>query len=240
VGRIREGRLLPAKEIDLQPTPGRATSAATASSKSNLNEAPPFGAARKSPAAAAPLDETDSSEEDHSRVAAGNQRAANDGQSYTVAANDTYWTIAQKTYGSGAYFKALYEHNRRRLEDADQLTAGTQLLLPDEATLQRLYPSLCPRSQRVAANGRATRTSAEVPASNGTYVVKEGDTLYEVARRQLGRSARWAEIYELNRDAIGGVMDRLEPGTRLVLPENAAAQGSSVQRRIGATGFGKQ
>jgi LysM repeat protein len=146
--------------------------------------------------------------------------AADLGQTYAVAADDTYWTIAKKTYGSGSYFKALYEHNRRRLNNAGSLRPGMQLILPDEATLQRLYPTLCPRPQRVAAAPRTRRASATLPEGNTRqYVVSEGDTLYDVARRQLGKASRWAEIYELNRDAIGNASDRLAPGTQLNLPE---------------------
>jgi nucleoid-associated protein YgaU len=146
------------------------------------------------------------------------EEAADVGRAYAVAADDTYWSIAKKTYGSGAYFKALYEHNRRQLNNAGSLRSGMQLMLPDEATLQRLYPTLCPRPQRVAAATRATRASAALHADGREYVVNEGDTLYDVARRQLGNAKRFAEIYELNREAIGAPGDRLEPGTRLVLP----------------------
>jgi nucleoid-associated protein YgaU len=140
-------------------------------------------------------------------------------RTYTVAAGDTYWTIAKKEYDSGAYFKALYEHNRRQSPTANTLRPGMQLVVPDEATLQRLYPALCPRPQRVAAAPRVTRTGATLTSDGNEHVVSEGDTLYDVARRRFGDTKRWAEIYELNRDAIGAVGDRLEPGTRLVLPQ---------------------
>jgi nucleoid-associated protein YgaU len=143
------------------------------------------------------------------------------GELYTVQNNDTYWTIAEKTYGSGAYFKALYEHNRRQLEGTESLRAGVQLVLPDEATLRRLYPSLCPRPAKLAVAGRATRASATTDSNERIYVVRDGDTLYEIARRQLGKASRWAEVYELNRDAIGDATDRLPPGTRLVLPQES-------------------
>jgi nucleoid-associated protein YgaU len=138
---------------------------------------------------------------------------------HIVAAGDTYWTIAKEKYDSGAYFKALYEHNRRQSPSATTLRPGMQLVVPDEATLQRLYPTLCPRPQRVAAAPRVTPTSATLANDGQQHVVSDGDTLYDVARRRLGNTKRWAEIYELNRDAIGAPGDRLEPGTRLVLPQ---------------------
>src|SRR5205807_1502956 len=44
---------------------------------------------------------------------------------YTVGPNDNLWTISEKVYGNGRYFKAIYEHNRARLPHADRLTVGT-------------------------------------------------------------------------------------------------------------------
>jgi nucleoid-associated protein YgaU len=147
-----------------------------------------------------------------------NDRSTDSARNYAVAASDTYWTIAKEAYGSGAYFKAIYEHNRRRLNNASALRPGMQLTLPDKATLERLYPTLCPRPQRVAAAATARRASATLTANGREHVVSDGDTLYDVARRRLGNAKRWAEIYELNRDVIGAASDRLEPGTQLVLP----------------------
>ena len=47
----------------------------------------------------------------------------------------------------------------------------------------------------------------------------EGDTLFNIARYELGKAARWAEIYELNRDVLGKDFNYLTPGTQLTLPE---------------------
>ncbi len=53
-----------------------------------------------------------------------------------------------------------------------------------------------------------------------TYTVAQGDSLFSIARRQLGKASRWAEIYDLNRDALGQNFSDLPPGTRLVLPRD--------------------
>ncbi len=47
----------------------------------------------------------------------------------------------------------------------------------------------------------------------------EGDTLFNIARYELGKASRWVEIYELNRDVLGKDFNELRPGMRLVLPE---------------------
>ncbi len=42
----------------------------------------------------------------------------------------------------------------------------------------------------------------ETPVEGGVYVVVKGDSLWEIAKHELGDSSRWNEIYELNRDTI--------------------------------------
>ena len=46
--------------------------------------------------------------------------------------------------------------------------------------------------------------------------MQEGDTLSSIARNELGKVSRWAEIYQLNREALGKDYDYLTPGMRLV------------------------
>ena len=64
-----------------------------------------------------------------------------------------------------------------------------------------------------------------------TYVVQEGDTLSSIARNELGKVSRWAEIYQLNREALGKDYDYLTPGMRLVLPIRDSQSGDRTTRR---------
>ena len=52
------------------------------------------------------------------------------------------------------------------------------------------------------------------------YTVAEGETLFTIARYELGNASRWVEIYELNRDALDKGLNDLRPGTKLLLPAN--------------------
>jgi nucleoid-associated protein YgaU len=200
-------------------------------------EAPPFSGNRTNAfertATGSPA--TDTAADDLESAPARLERNTSPGreETYSARPGDTYWKISQRFYGSGAYFKALYEHNRRSLRDPDHLQAEIELNVPDEATLRRLYPELCPAGTRkTTAAGRATRAVATTRAAGATYVVEEGDTLYEIARRQLGKSSRWGEIFELNRDVLGDKLDALSPGTELVLPGDAG-RGSATRQTGG-------
>ena len=210
------GKLTPVKGVD---STGRKQNLANADRDLPPDTNTPFRKPFQSAAAPALLDDAVFEGNGQTPAPIQSREATNGESTYIVAAGDTYWTIAKEKYDSGAYFKALYEHNRRQSPSANTLRPGMQLVLPNEATLQRLYPTLCPRPQRVAAAPGVTPTSATLASHGQQHVVSEGDTLYDVARRRLGNTKRWAEIYELNRDAIGAPGDRLEPGTRLVLPQ---------------------
>lgn len=57
------------------------------------------------------------------------------------------------------------------------------------------------------------------PANAVRYTTRQGDDLFKIARDQLGATARWNEIYELNRDTLGQRFEDLPAGMTLLLPE---------------------
>ena len=149
------------------------------------------------------------------------ERVAVENGKYVVQPNDNYWIIAEKIYGNGAYFKALFEHNQLRHPRNDKLQVGDVLDAPPVTTLADRYPEICPRPRKVpTARQTLQPASTRHHAGDRVYVVGEGDTLFDIARHELGRAARWTEIYDLNRDVLGEDFDYLRPGTELVLPRD--------------------
>ena len=155
--------------------------------------------------------------------------ARRDDGKYEVQPNDNYWTISEKLYGTGAYFKALAHHNSGKDTDDDHLKPGELILAPPLAELEKAYPGLCPKASRREAQQSQiqSRTSPvglrSADRGGRTYTVVEGDTLFNIARYELGKASRWAEIYELNRDVLGKDFNYLTPGTQLTLPEGRKA-----------------
>jgi nucleoid-associated protein YgaU len=66
--------------------------------------------------------------------------------------------------------------------------------------------------------GKATAIGGDHAPKVRTYTVMEGDTVFSIARRELGRALRWVEVYDLNRGALGNDLNHLAPGTELNLP----------------------
>jgi nucleoid-associated protein YgaU len=71
-------------------------------------------------------------------------------------------------------------------------------------------------------NRNATLASAQHLRGTRSYTAVEGDTLFDIARCELGKASRWVEIYELNQSVLGMDIDNLVPGTELALPQDAA------------------
>jgi len=65
-----------------------------------------------------------------------------------------------------------------------------------------------------AGQSAATESASE----SKTYVVKSGDSLSEIAQREMGDGDRWKELYEANKAAIGDDPDVIQPGTELTIP----------------------
>ncbi|MCR4414253.1 MAG: LysM peptidoglycan-binding domain-containing protein, partial [Thermoguttaceae bacterium] len=108
---------------------------------------------------------------------------------------------------------------------------------PAETSLAGAAP---PRVLSAADSPRqnaAPVTIASGRAGGRVYVVREGDTLYDIARTELGKASRWGEIYDLNWNQLGNRLDGLTPGMKLVLPADAASQPEVMTRNPGpATG----
>ncbi len=152
---------------------------------------------------------------------------------YEVQPNDSYWTISERVYGSGGYFRALAERNRGKAARPDRLPPGLVISTPPVSQLEKDYPDLCPRpNRRETVRERAAGVSMAATAGGGrTYIVQEGDTLSSIARNELGKVSRWAEVYQLNREALGKDYDYLTPGMRLVLPIRDARSDDRTTRR---------
>jgi nucleoid-associated protein YgaU len=154
---------------------------------------------------------------------------------HRVAAGDTLWRIAETYYGDPTLHKALAEFNKDRLTSDGQPRAGATIRIPPRALLLN-----APESDRVIVTtpptrrnppspeskpGKDTKDSKEVvkkdskndKAGARTYVVQRGDTLSQIAARELGSARRQKEILELNADILKDP-DSLLVGMKLKLP----------------------
>ena len=88
------------------------------------------------------------------------------------------------------------------------------------------------KSESSSGTKKATVTQkrdATTAPKNKTYTVKQGDTLWDIARVHLGNGSKWTSIYSLNKAAIEAAAKKygrssssngwwIYPGTVLKLP----------------------
>jgi hypothetical protein len=136
------------------------------------------------------------------------------------------WTV-----GARAYIQLM---KRYEAADRDTVEKMAARWLGDKIGTRRTnryVKNILDASNRFAAppgsGGGATPGASPKPAAPTQpkptpviYVVKHGDTLSGIAKRQLGSSSRWPEIYRIprNRATIGTNPGLIRAGQHLVMP----------------------
>jgi hypothetical protein len=114
---------------------------------------------------------------------------------HVVQAGDDLWSLAERYYGDGRDWRKIAIANPTVLTGGpDRLQVGWRLRIPD---LDR-----------------------DGHTGDRAIAVRRGDTLSSIAERELGTSARWRDIFHVNRAQLSDP-DELAVGMRLVLPEQA-------------------
>ncbi|MGE4631735.1 MAG: LysM domain-containing protein, partial [Planctomycetota bacterium] len=102
-----------------------------------------------------------------------------------VQQGDSLWAIASRELGGGIHWPELLKVNPG-LEELTILVPGRMLTIPN---VQR-----SPTVRAVAA----TRPTVSTREGVRLYQIRDGDTLYDIARDELGNGGRWMEILKLN------------------------------------------
>ena len=150
--RPASDRLTPIAATDLAPIPADAKPPASRFAGNPLRapgEAPP---STQRPAFASASDRSDPREGVvptaairplDPRSARGDAAAPSAGSGYVVQEGDTWWSVAESTYGDGRLYKALFAWNRT-LDPRVSLAPGTRLELPREEQLRAAWGRLVP------------------------------------------------------------------------------------------------
>ena len=125
-------------------------------------------------------------------------------KTHTVASGEFLGDIAMKYYGSAKAWKKIQDANPGL--DPKNLKVGQKLVIPAADT------------KPAAAAGAVTAGAGE-----RTYTIKSGDTLYVIAKRELGSASRWKEIEKLNNVSTS----ELKVGQVIKLPASSAATGTT-------------
>ena len=151
-------------------------------------------------------------------------------QYYVVQEGDTLSSIAKKFYGEEqgnrlVNINAIFEANRITLVSADDLYVGQKLVIPPLPSASATGSTQTVLSEKVFSKvesiGKRHLSKNPVvsssPKQGNIYIVKEGDSLWRIASRQLGDGNRYKEIVKLNSDILSSE-DDIKVDMKLKLP----------------------
>ena len=119
-------------------------------------------------------------------------------RAHIVRKGDSLSSISQKFYGTTAHWKRIQRENK--LADPSQMGVGIRLLIPNLT--------------------EGTGNQARVAAGNArpqTTVVRDGENLSDIAKRELGNQNLWTLIWNANKDILSDP-DVLRVGMTLRIP----------------------
>jgi len=147
---------------------------------------------------------------------------------YVVREGDSLADIAVELYGSQegnrrVNVTRIFQANRKLLKSPDEVYPGQRLTIPplsasqpEKSKIENIFSTTM--FEKVKSIGQKRLPSGGRQAGQSrVYVVREGDSLWEIAADKLGDGSRYNEIAKLNADVIDDE-DTLTVGMRLKLP----------------------
>jgi nucleoid-associated protein YgaU len=163
---------------------------------------------------------------DESRKTESNEAAP--GKTHVVSEGDSLASIAKKFYGSKEGSKKIniariFDTNRKLLKSPDEIYVGQKLIIPplsapapDKGKTADVFSG----KEFVKVDSIGSKhllTNTRRPEQNNWHVVRQGDSLWQIAADRLGDGSRCSEIAELNSGILDSE-DNLSVGMRLRIP----------------------
>jgi len=158
-------------------------------------------------------------------VAAGKSQTVKQLAIYEVRPGDSLAGIAQKFYGAKegkkqASIDRIFNANKDKLESNDDIQVGQKLIIPAiENKTDTLVKTGLFEKVKQPASSTQSKSSAKQASKEQfkIYTIKESDSLWQIALKQLGDGNRYKEIIQLNKDVLSE-SNSLAVGTKIKLP----------------------
>lgn len=141
------------------------------------------------------------------------------GSTYTVKKGQTLTDIAIVVYNEKTNAiknaRKIYELNKDVLTSMDKIKVGQKLRVPslnkqDTSKLKQLAEAMPDKIQFMSSK------YSSAPKGK-LYVVKKGDSLWNIAQANLGSGKRYNEIIKANKSLLGK-SNKLSPGMAILIP----------------------
>lgn len=157
---------------------------------------------------------------------------------YVVQKGDFGTTIAKKTLGRASAWPEIVAANpgldarkmkpgqKLRIPAAVPATASGSGAAPTPAPPGVTPPALGPVGPAAQPIGPSASAPPTPSAAERVYVVQQGDTLSDIARRELGSASKWQVVRDANADVLRG-SETVRTGMKLKIPARSAAVAST-------------
>lgn len=115
-----------------------------------------------------------------------------------------------------------FQDNQKLMTSTHEVNVEQSLVVPklkaselEKINIWGIFPSSM--FEEVESIGRRHLSDKDKENQSGKYIVRDGDTLWRIAAKQLGNASRYKEISKLNTDVLKNDND-LTIGMRLSLP----------------------
>lgn len=103
-----------------------------------------------------------------------------------------------------------------------QKDRNAQFMIAEVEETMIPYTGKAPEEARAVEEGKFVEETKEnvegqVKVSTKEYVIRQGDSLWKIAEKELGSGHRWKYLYEVNKDRIKNPK-KLRAGTAIVIP----------------------
>ncbi len=115
-------------------------------------------------------------------------------------------------------WKKYKSEDKKMWGNRGYIYGGPQVITPPQVETEKPAPILLPE-EKSELTDIPTEPAPQVKITHTIYIVQKGDTLGKIAKKVYGKSARWKEIYDANRDALKSP-HKIYPGQKLKIPQD--------------------
>lgn len=142
---------------------------------------------------------------------------------YEVVSGDTLSGISKKLYNTSRHAAAIFEANRDKLDNANDLRVGMKLNLPEGLGRQEnATPAVAAPGTAAGTAPVAAETAAPAPAGGKVHQVAPSESLWKIAEKYCGDKGIMEMIQAIvkaNPEKLKDERTMLRVGWQLVIPE---------------------
>jgi nucleoid-associated protein YgaU len=136
-------------------------------------------------------------------------------QKHSVKKGESLYAISRHYLGNGDKWQKILDANPR-LRNPKGLRFGMTLVIPTSAPPQKTMQSFRPGKSTSHSPPDAAGDHEAPPGKH--YTVQDGDTLSNIAAKQMGHKKFWKKLYNANRDTLPSP-NAIRKGQKLVVPQ---------------------